>query len=155
MGMREAFDWLGDNEWSLWAGLALILGIIETTTLDLVFLMMAAGASAGAVAALAGLPVLAQALIAIGVSAAMLIVVRPIAQRHLHQPIGERTGVAALIGRRAVVLERVDGTGGRVKLAGEVWSARSYDGSVIEVGTNVDVVEIQGATALVFAADGP
>lgn len=153
--MRDAFDWVGENEWSLWAGLALVLGIIETTTLDLIFLMLAAGAAAGSIAAVVGLPFLAQALIAIGFSAAMLAVVRPIAKRHLHQPISERTGIAALIGRRALVVERVDGSGGRVKLAGEVWSARSYDGSTIEVGAPVDVVEIQGATALVFAAEGP
>ncbi len=153
--MRDAFDWIGDNEWTLWAGLALILGIIETTTLDLVFLMLAVGAAGGAVVAAFGVPFVFQALAAIAVSVAMLGVVRPIAKRHLHQPITERTGVAALVGRRAVVLERVDGTGGRVKLAGEVWSARSYDGSVIEAGANVDVVEIQGATALVFAAEGP
>lgn len=153
--MRDAFDWIGDNEWTLWTGLALILGIIETTTLDLVFLMLAVGAAGGAVVAAIGAPFLVQALAAIAVSVAMLGVVRPIAKRHLHQPITERTGVAALVGRRAIVLERVDGTGGRVKLAGEVWSARSYDGSVIEAGASVDVVEIQGATALVFAAEGP
>jgi membrane protein implicated in regulation of membrane protease activity len=153
--MRDAFDWIGDNEWTLWTGLALILGIIETTTLDLVFLMLAVGAAGGAVVAAVGAPFLVQALAAIAVSVAMLGVVRPIAKRHLHQPITERTGVAALVGRRAIVLERVDGTGGRVKLAGEVWSARSYDGSVIEAGASVDVVEIQGATALVFAAEGP
>jgi membrane protein implicated in regulation of membrane protease activity len=153
--MRDAFDWIGDNEWTLWAGLALILGIIETTTLDLVFLMLAVGAAGGALVAAIGAPFLVQSLAAIAVSVAMLGVVRPIAKRHLHQPITERTGVAALVGRRAIVLERVDGTGGRVKLAGEVWSARSYDGSVIEAGANVDVVEIQGATALVFAAEGP
>jgi membrane protein implicated in regulation of membrane protease activity len=153
--MRDAFDWIGDNEWTLWTGLALILGIIETTTLDLVFLMLAVGAAGGAVVAAVGAPFLVQALAAIAVSVGMLGVVRPIAKRHLHQPITERTGVAALVGRRAIVLERVDGTGGRVKLAGEVWSARSYDGSVIEAGASVDVVEIQGATALVFAAEGP
>jgi membrane protein implicated in regulation of membrane protease activity len=153
--MRDAFDWIGDNEWTLWAGLGFILGIIETTTLDLVFLMLAVGAAGGALVAAVGAPFLLQSLTAIVVSVAMLGVVRPIAKRHLHQPITERTGVAALVGRRAVVLERVDGAGGRVKLAGEVWSARSYDGSVIEVGANVDVVEIQGATALVFAAEGP
>jgi membrane protein implicated in regulation of membrane protease activity len=107
------------------------------------------------VVAALGAPFLVQALAAIAVSVAMLGVVRPIAKRHLHQAISERTGVAALVGRRATVLERVDGNGGRVKLAGEVWSARSYDGSVIEVGASVDVVEIQGATALVFAAEGP
>jgi membrane protein implicated in regulation of membrane protease activity len=153
--MQDAFDWIGDNEWTLWIGLALILGIIETTTLDLVFLMLAVGAVGGALAAAIGAPFLVQALVAIAVSVAMLGVVRPIAKRHLHQPITERTGVAALVGRRAIVLERVDGTGGRVKLAGEVWSARSYDGSVIEAGASVDVVEIQGATALVFATEGP
>jgi membrane protein implicated in regulation of membrane protease activity len=153
--MRDAFDWIGDNEWTLWTGLALILGIIETTTLDLVFLMLAVGAAGGAVVAAVGAPFLVQALAAIAVSVGMLGVVRPIAKRHLHQPITERTGVAALVGRRAIVLERVDGTSGRVKLAGEVWSARSYDGSVIEAGASVDVVEIQGATALVFAAEGP
>lgn len=153
--MQDAFDWIGDNEWTLWIGLALILGIIETTTLDLVFLMLAVGAVGGALAAAMGAPFLVQALVAIAVSVAMLGVVRPIAKRHLHQPITERTGVAALVGRRAIVLERVDGTSGRVKLAGEVWSARSYDGSVIEAGASVDVVEIQGATALVFATDGP
>lgn len=153
--MGEAFDWVGDNQWTLWIALALILGIIETTTLDLVFLMLASGAVAGGVTALLGAGVLAQALVAIGVSAAMLGAVRPVATRHLHQGASERTGVAALIGRRAVVLERVDGHGGRVKLAGEVWTARSYDGSVIEAGATVDVVEIQGATALVFSAEGP
>lgn len=153
--MQDAFDWIGDNEWTLWIGLALILGIIETTTLDLVFLMLAVGAVGGALAAAMGAPFLVQALVAIAVSVAMLGVVRPIAKRHLHQSITERTGVAALVGRRAIVLERVDGTSGRVKLAGEVWSARSYDGSVIEAGASVDVVEIQGATALVFATDGP
>jgi membrane protein implicated in regulation of membrane protease activity len=62
-----------------------------------------------------------------------------------------RTGVAALVGSRAVVIERVDGDGGRVKLAGEVWSARSYDGhAVLEPGQSVDVIQIEGATALVL-----
>ncbi len=154
--MQAFWDWLGDNEWSAWLGLAFVFGIIETTTLDLVFLMLAAGAASGALAALFGAPVLLQALIAIAVSVAMLGFVRPVARRHLHTPGNVRTGVAALVGSRGVVLERVDSHGGRIKLAGEVWSARSYDGqSVIEPGTGVDVVEIDGATALVFEADAP
>lgn len=153
--MREVFDWLGENEWSLWAAFGMIMVIVETTTLDLIFLMIAGGAAAGAVAALAGLPVLGQALIAVAASAALIGVVRPIAKRHMHQPIAGRTGVAALVGRRAVVLATVDGSSGQVKLAGEVWTARSYDGSTIDVGTTVDVVEIQGATALVFSAEAP
>jgi membrane protein implicated in regulation of membrane protease activity len=152
--MQAFWDWLGDNEWSAWLGLAFVFGIVETTTLDLVFLMLAAGAASGALAAVLGAPVLFQALVAIAVSAAMLGFVRPVARRHLRTPVNVRTGVAALVGTRGVVIDRVDSHGGRIKLAGEVWSARSYDGrSVIEPGTGVDVVEIDGATALVFEAE--
>jgi membrane protein implicated in regulation of membrane protease activity len=151
----DAAEWLGDNAWVLWLGFALILGIIETTTLDLVFLMLAGGALAGGLAAAAGAPFLIQALVAIAASAALLGVVRPVAKRHLRQPVNARTGVAALVGRRATVVERVDAHGGRIKLAGEIWSAKSYDHSVIETGAMVDVVEIQGATALVYEAEGP
>lgn len=154
--MGDAWDWVADNAWVPWLGLALVFGIVETTTLDLVFLMLAGGAVAGAIASVLGLPFLAQALVAIGASAALLGVVRPVAKRHLRQAGSSRTGVAALVGRRAAVVERVDPHGGRVKLAGEIWSARSYDGrSVMEVGASVDVIEIQGATALVYEAEGP
>lgn len=154
--MDEVVGWLADNGWALWLALALLFGIIETTTLDLFFLMLAGGAVAGGIAAIVGAPVLLQAIIAIAASAALLGVVRPIARRHLQQPLHTRTGVAALVGARGVALERVDATGGRIKLAGEVWSARAYDPhAVIEPGRAVDVVEIEGATALVFESEGP
>ena len=83
-------------------------------------------------------------------SVASLAIVRPIARRHLSMPPHTRTGAAALIGQRALVLERVDGERGMVKIGGEVWTARAYDDDyVIDVGTRVEVVEIRGATALV------
>jgi membrane protein implicated in regulation of membrane protease activity len=148
-------QWLADNAWVLWLALALIFGIIETTTLDLTFLMLGGGALVGGVAAMLGAPFLLQALVAIAASAALIGVVRPVAKRHLRQPVSARTGVAALVGRRAIVVERVDAHGGRIKLAGEIWSARSYDNAVIEIGATVDVVEIQGATALVYEVEGP
>jgi membrane protein implicated in regulation of membrane protease activity len=148
-------EWLADNAWVLWLALALIFGIVETTTLDLMFLMLAGGALAGGVAAMVGLPFLVQALVAIAASAALIGVVRPVAKRHLRQPVNARTGVAALVGRRAIVVERVDAHSGRIKLAGEIWSARSYDNAMIEIGATVDVVEIQGATALVYEVEGP
>jgi membrane protein implicated in regulation of membrane protease activity len=148
-------DWLGDNAWAGWVGLAVVLGIVETTTMDLVFLMLAGGALAGAVAAALGAPLLLQAIVAIVASAALLGVVRPVARRHLHTPMETRTGVAALVGRDAVVLERIDDQTGRVKLAGEVWSARAFDDhDVIEPGERVQVAQIEGATALVFRS-GP
>lgn len=152
--MSDFLDWVGDNAWAAWIGLALICGIVETMTLDLVFLMLAGGAVAGAVASLIDAPFALSALVAIAMSAALLGVVRPIAKRHLQTPFATRTGVAALVGTRGVVVERVDAHGGLIKLAGEVWTARPYDGvQVINIGQPVDVVEIQGATALVFPAE--
>ena len=132
-----------------------LLGV-EVLTLNLVFVMIAGGAVAGAtVAALDALTPLSLGVpLQIGVATvsavALLGVVRPVALRHrLPAPI--RTGVAALEGRQAMVLERVDAHNGRVKLAGEVWSARSYDGvSAFEPGQSVDVIKIEGATALVL-----
>lgn len=142
--------------WVWWVVGAVVLGIIEVATLDLVFLMLAGGAlaAASAVALGAGAPL--SVAVFIVVSVALLGVVRPVALRHLRQPPAHRTGVAALVGASAVVLERVDAQAGRVKLAGEVWSARAYDESqVIEPGTPVDVVEIRGATALVYPSEAP
>ncbi len=149
--MGEIGDWLGDNAWAGWLGLAVMLGIVETFTLDLVFLMLAGGAVAGAVAAAFGAPLLLQAVVAVVASAALLGVVRPIARRHLRTPLETRTGVAALVGRDALVIARVDAHSGQVKLGGEVWSARAFDDhDVIEPGERVQVAEIEGATALVY-----
>ena len=76
---------------------------------------------------------------------------RPIARRHLHMPAALRTGTAALEGTKAVVLQRVDVNGGRVRIGGEEWSARAYmEDQVLEPGTRVEVVKIEGATALVY-----
>lgn len=137
--------------WVWWLVAAVALVAVEVVTLDLIFVMLAAGAAAGAVSAVAGAPVAVQAAVALVVALAMLGAVRPVALRHLRQPIETRTGVAALVGAKALVLERVDAHSGRVKLAGEVWSARAYDGeSVFEPGQMVDVASIEGATALVL-----
>lgn len=148
-------EWIGDNEWAAWLVAALALGAIEMATLDLIFLMLGAGAMAGAITAAAGAPVLAQVVVAAVVAVAMLAVVRPIALRHLRTPQQLRTGVDALIGRQAVTLERVDAHDGRIKLAGEVWSARSFDATqVIEPGRTVDVLRIEGAIAIVYELEG-
>jgi len=76
--------------------------------------------------------------------------VLPIARRHIKQPPLLKTGPAALVGRSASVLEEVNRHGGRVRIGGEIWSARPYDETlVIPVGGIVDVMQIEGATALV------
>ena len=145
---------MGDYDWAAWLALAVVLGVVEITTLDLTFLMLAAGALAGTGVALAGGALWLQAVIALVTAVAMLAVVRPVALRHLRTPGASRTGVAALVGAEAVALERVDAHSGFVKLKGEVWAARTYDPShVIEPGRHVEVMQIDGATAVVYESE--
>src|SRR5919109_1272206 len=94
--------------------------------------------------------IVAAGVLAVGEIATLGLFLRPIAKRQLQTPARIRTGTAALIGARAMVLERMDVHGGQVKIGGEVWSARAYDeDEVIEPGTRVEVMQIDGATALV------
>jgi membrane protein implicated in regulation of membrane protease activity len=112
---------------------------------------VALAAVAAAVVALVGLGVVSQLIVFIAGSVATVAFLRPIARRHLHMPAALRTGTAALEGTKAVVLQRVDVNGGRVRIGGEEWSARAYmEDQVLEPGTRVEVVKIEGATALVY-----
>jgi membrane protein implicated in regulation of membrane protease activity len=140
------------DAWVWWLVGAAALGIPLVVTAVPEFGMLAVGAVVAAVSAGLGLGVVAQVLVFIVVSVALIAVVRPIAARHSAQRPQLATGVDALKGKQAVVLERVDGSGnGRIKLAGEVWSARALDSErAYEVGEEVDVVEIEGATAIVI-----
>jgi membrane protein implicated in regulation of membrane protease activity len=135
----------------VWAIAAVLLAIGEIVTPGMFFLgPVALAAVAAGIVALAGVGVVGQLLVFIGGSIASLLVLRPIARRHLHMPTALRTGTAALEGKKAVVLQRVDADGGRVRIGGEEWSARAYmDDQVLEPGTRVDVIKIEGATALV------
>ncbi|GAA2471517.1 NfeD family protein [Streptomyces mauvecolor] len=137
--------------WVWWLIGAAALGIPLVLTAMPEFGMMAVGAVAAAIGAGFGLGPVAQVLVFVVVSVALVSVVRPIAARHRAQRPQLATGTEALKGRQAVVLERVDAEGGRIKLAGEVWSARALDTErVYEPGHQVDVVEIDGATAIVM-----
>ncbi|MFV2120510.1 NfeD family protein [Streptomyces sp. Act-28] len=139
------------DAWVWWLIAAVGLGIPLVVTAMPEFGMFSVGAVAGALAAGLGFGVVTQVVVFVVVSVALLAVVRPIAARHLRGQPAHATGVDALKGRQAVVLERVDASGGRVKLAGEVWSARSYaPDQVFEPGQPVDVVDIDGATAVVI-----
>jgi membrane protein implicated in regulation of membrane protease activity len=137
-----------------WLLAALALALAEVFTTFLVFGMLAVGAGAAALAAYLGLGIVGQAAIFATTSLALSLFVRPIARRHLRMPPEARTGVDALIGQPAIVVERVDDDGGRVRLPGEIWSARTYVRTqVLEPGATVDVVEIKGATALVYGPE--
>ncbi|MER7518904.1 NfeD family protein [Streptomyces sp. NPDC126499] len=139
------------DAWIWWLIAAVGLGIPLVLTAMPEFGMLSVGAVAGAVTAALGFGVVAQVVVFAVVSVALIAVVRPIAARHRDGRPGHATGVDALRGRQAVVLERVDGNGGRIKLAGEIWSARALDsGQSFEAGEQVDVVDIDGATAVVM-----
>lgn len=129
---------------------AALLGVGEVFTLSFVLGPLALAAAAGGLAALAGAGLVLQFVAFIVAALASLALLRPIARRHLRAPARLRTGSAALVGSSATVVERVNADGGMVRLGGEVWTARPYDETVvIEPGTKVEVLKIQGATALV------
>ncbi|MCQ4046590.1 NfeD family protein [Streptantibioticus rubrisoli] len=137
--------------WVWWLIGAAALGIPLVITALPEFGMIAAGAVAAAITAALGAGAVLQVVVFAVVSIALVSVVRPIANRHRTTIPVLRTGVDALRGRQAVVVERVDGDTGRIKLGGEIWSARSYDtDQVFEAGQKVDVIEIEGATAVVM-----
>ena len=137
----------------VWVVLAAVLGVAEIFTLTAALGVLAAAALAAAGAAALGLGPFAQFAVFAAVSIALLIGVRPLVKRQLRPRYGpqHRFGVGALVGRQARVVREVTGHDGRVRIGGEEWSARAYDETlVIPAGTTVDVIEIEGATALVY-----
>ena len=144
-------DWLRDHLTEAWLGMAIVLGIAEMFSLDLILLMLAMGAVVGMVAAVIGLPFAVQALAAAAASVACLALVRPQLVKRMHSGPELSLGHGKLVGRQGVVTERITGLqNGRIQLAGEIWTAAPYDDTVaIEPGETVEVLEIRGATAYV------
>ena len=135
----------------VWVIVAVALAIGEVLTPGLFFLgPLALAAGAAALAALLGAGTVGSLLVFIVCSIASLLVLRPIARRHVRLPALSRTGTDALVGRKGIVTRKVDRHGGRVRIGGEEWSARSYlDDQVFDEGKTVDIIQIDGATALV------
>ena len=136
--------------WLWWLGAVLVLVVVEMLTVDLIFLMLAGGAFAAMVAHLAGAELWVQVLAFAVTSVVLLFAVRPGAKRWMqrHTPT-TLTNAEALVGREAVVLHDVSLQGGRIKLAGEVWTARAKDNVVIREDSTVYVYKIDGAIAIV------
>jgi membrane protein implicated in regulation of membrane protease activity len=137
--------------WVIWLIVAAVLGTVEVMTTTLAFGLVGIAALIAGGAGFLGAPAALQFGVFVLASGVGLGVARPFALRHIRQPPMLRTGTAALVGRSALVLEEVGPHGGRVRIGGEVWSARSYDETqVIPAGSTVDVMHIEGATALVY-----
>ncbi|MFK4085702.1 NfeD family protein [Kribbella sp. NPDC020789] len=151
-------DWLRENLWAAWLSIAGILALAELASLDFTLLMLAAGAltAAGVSAVFPGLLWL-QIVVGLVTAAAMLAAIRPLLVRKLHHSGELKTGSAHVIGRTGTVVKEIhpDG-GGSVRLGGELWTARPYDEvSTIKPGTRVEVMSIDGATAVVYPVGDP
>jgi membrane protein implicated in regulation of membrane protease activity len=138
----------------IWIVLGVVLAIAEVFTATLVLIMLAAGAFAAAIAAALGAPVAVQALVFAAVSTLSLLAVRPVIRQHRRPAVETGStpfGVEAIEGSAGTVLEDVDADHGLVKIDGELWTARAYDTTqVIGKGERVRVVEVKGATAMVW-----
>jgi membrane protein implicated in regulation of membrane protease activity len=142
----------GIPAWAYWGIAAAFLAIGELWTPGLFFLgPLAVAALVAALVATSAVSTVWTLLVFIGAAVACVMVLRPLARRHLRVPAVNRTGTAALVGQRALVLVQVDDSGGRVKIGGEEWSAKPFlEGEALQPGEQVEVVQIDGATALVL-----
>ncbi len=154
--LQNLTDWLGDNPWALWLTLAVVLGVAEIISLDLVLIMIAIGAAAGALMALVtpGLWWL-QIVVAAGVSVGMLLLARPTLMRRVQQMPGYRSSTAKMVGSTGVATTEITAKGGEIKVDGLTWTARvhSTDAAIPE-GTEIEVYEIDGAIAVVYPKYG-
>ena len=144
-------DWIRDHLWETWLALSIALGVAEMFSLDLILAMLAVGAAIGMVAALLGLPVFVQILAALAASVAMLALVRPTFAKRLQGGPDLALGHGKLVGTRGMVTEEITGLSpGRIKAAGETWTALPYDENLrITAGETVEILQIKGATAYV------
>ena len=139
--------------WIIWLVLACLLGLGEMHQGGFYLAPFAIGAGLATIVALLGVGGALSGVVFVVSSGIVFATLRPVARRHRRMPPSIRTGAAALVGKRALVLERIaneEGVG-CVRIDSEVWTARSYDeDEVIDAGERVEVVEIRGATALVM-----
>jgi membrane protein implicated in regulation of membrane protease activity len=145
-------DWLGENAWALWLSIAFLLAVAEILSLDLVLIMLAVGALAGA-----GVAVVApglwwlQVAVALSVSLGMLLLLRPTLMAKVRNMPGYRSSASKMVGSTGVAVSEITRGGGEIKVDGQSWSARPYSSDlVIEQGTEIEVYEIDGAIAVVY-----
>jgi membrane protein implicated in regulation of membrane protease activity len=145
-------DWLGENAWAIWLSIAFLLAVAEILSLDLVLIMLAVGALAGA-----GMAVVApgvwwlQILTALAVSFGMLMLLRPTLMARVRNMPGYRSSASKMVGSTGYAVSEITRGGGEIKVDGQSWSARPYSSDlVIEQGTEVEVYEIDGAIAVVY-----
>lgn len=136
----------------VWIVIGIALAVAEVFTMTFVLLMFGVGALLAAGTAALGAPVWAQ-LVVFGIGSGLsLALLRPVLTKHrLNQHGAIAVGVEAIEGSDAMVLRTVTADEGMIKIGGEIWTARAYDATqVFETGEHVQVMKIDGATALVW-----
>lgn len=132
------------ESWHIWIISALALFIIEIFTTGFAVICLAFGAVAGAVSAACGGSIEMQVILFSVFAVISFLFVRPLMLKSFSKKDNKKSGVAALIGRMAVVSETIDsqkGTG-RVAVDGDDWKAVSEDGTIIMTGERVEIVSI-------------
>lgn len=149
-------DWLGEHAWAIWLSLAFLLAVAEILSLDLVLIMLAVGALAGA-----GVAVVApglwwlQILVAASVSIATLALLRPTLIERVRRMPGYRSSTDTMVGSSGLTLSEITHDGGEIKVAGQSWTARTMaPDQVIDKGIEVEVYEVDGAIAVVYPKHG-
>jgi membrane protein implicated in regulation of membrane protease activity len=136
----------------LWLIAGVVLIAAEILSGDFVLVMLGAAALGAAGASALGVPLGLDAAVFAALSLGLIFMARPALRRRMRVEHELKTNVEALIGKKAVVESTVDAHGGRVRIGGEVWSARAFDETqVMERGQTVTVMDISGATAVVWA----
>ena len=133
-----------------WTILTIGLALIEAITPQLVSIWFAGGAFAALIASICKLNFFWQFIIFMAVSVILLILTRPTV-RKIKSKSDTKTNVDALIGQSAIVSETITNLAeeGAVRLNGITWSARSRDNSIIEKGSVVKVLKIEGVKLIV------
>jgi membrane protein implicated in regulation of membrane protease activity len=137
-------------DWVFWMLVSGGLMLAELFTLTFVLGLFSIAALVAGLAALLGVPVVAELTVFAASSGLLWWFVKPLERAHRRQP-ALATGTAALTGRKGLVTEEVTSHSGRVKLGGESWSARPLTPEmVLPLGSHVAVAQVDGATLVVF-----
>lgn len=141
---------MNNSAWLMWLGVALAMAAVEAVTVDFVFIMLALGALAGAIASYFGADFVISAPIAVAVAVGLLFTLRPMLRRRL-RPTRDNTdiGPRSVVGQTGFVVEPVSESQGLVKVHGDLWSARTDVRTTLPLGSTVHVIDLQGATLLV------
>ncbi|MCG7428365.1 NfeD family protein [Dermacoccus nishinomiyaensis] len=144
---------MNNSAWLMWLGVALAMAAVEAVTVDFVFIMLALGALAGAIASYFGADFVISAPIAVAVAVGLLFTLRPMLRRRL-RPTRDNTdiGPRSVVGQTGFVVEPVSESQGLVKVHGDLWSARTDVRTTLPLGSPVHVIDLQGATLLVDPA---